>query len=134
VIPIAIVGLHSADMFEKPDLSVRERKSTFTRLPDARVPSARKSANSLRAVAGEGSGPLFARSIVNFVNPSAPRMRSLMNAPFIEFVRRFRELERENAAQSASSPPQTIILRTRTASTPAARAEMAPPDRRPASR
>jgi hypothetical protein len=27
-----------------------------------------------------------------------------MNAPFIDFIRRFRELERENAARTASTP------------------------------
>jgi hypothetical protein len=36
-----------------------------------------------------------------------------MNAPFMDFIRRFKELERENAAQSASSPPQTILIRNR---------------------
>jgi hypothetical protein len=36
-----------------------------------------------------------------------------MNAPFIDFIRRFRELERENAAKTQSSPPDAMVLRAR---------------------
>ena len=36
-----------------------------------------------------------------------------MNDPFIDFIRRFRELERENAARTASTPPRTGAARKR---------------------
>jgi hypothetical protein len=38
-----------------------------------------------------------------------------MNAPFIDFIRRFRELERANAERSASTAPRTGAARQRPA-------------------
>ena len=36
-----------------------------------------------------------------------------MNDPFIDFIRRFRELERENAERTASTPPRKGAPRER---------------------
>ena len=45
-----------------------------------------------------------------------------MNAPLVEFLRRFRERERENAAQDEISLPYPIILREQARATPGASA------------